>query len=163
VLFGKRLRKDLMAITKIFKTELKELPEEMATEAEDVEGEVTPRKRLSGQRSQAMGAASKRFSRGVALRFLVDAKNKGFPMTVHLATQLLVDLFSGYGRSGISEAVLVALAGGGPDARRNRKLNLAECRTRIIDSGTLAAHRVILKKSKIEAEVIRLSVAAKVK
>jgi hypothetical protein len=34
--------KDLMAIAKIFKTELKELPEEMATEAEDVEEEVTP-------------------------------------------------------------------------------------------------------------------------
>ena len=152
-----------MAIAKIFKTELKELPEEMAMEAEDMEGEVTPRKRLSGQRSQAMGAASKRFSRGVALRFLVDAKNKGFPMTVHLATQLLVDLFSGFGRSGISEAVLVELAGGGPDARRNRKLNLAECRTKIIDSGILAAHRAILKKSKLEAAVIRRSVAAKVK
>lgn len=80
-------------------------------------------------------------------------------MTVHLATRLLADLFAGYaGRSSVSESTLVRFAGGGPEARRNAKLDLDEVRGKIIDQGLVRKHRRLLKSAKTEAEAIREAV-----
>ena len=80
-------------------------------------------------------------------------------MTVHLATRLLADLFAGYaGRSSVSESTLVRFAGGGPEARRNAKLDLDEVRGKIMDRGLVAKHRDLLKTAKSEAEAIREAV-----
>lgn len=159
-------RKEVKKITSIFNKKFKELSklEELAAaeiedeiegENEDDEGGPSPLKALSAQRSQAMGAASKRLSRGVALRFLLACKNEGFPMTVHLAKGLLAALFAGFGRSGISESTLVKFAGGGPHAQSNSKLNLGEIHRKIAKSGLIARHQNLLKKAKSEAEAIR--------
>lgn len=160
--------KELTEIARIFKKELAALPKEIPGEGDsepniptdDVE-EITPRKRLAGQRSQAMSAASKRLSRGVALRFILDCKRKGFPITVHLASLLLEDLFFDFGRSGISGSVLVRFAGGGLEAQRNKKLNLGQARVEILKSGTLEKHRDLLGKTKDEAATIRRKVAGR--
>lgn len=148
---------ELAEIARIFETELAALPVDDNTAVIDAEesGGTTPRKTLSAQRSQAMGAASKRLSRGVALRFLIDCKGQGFPMTVHLAKRLLADLFSEYGRASISEAMLVFYAGGGAKAQRNGKLDLGAVRGEIVDCGLLKKHRDLLKAAKREAEAVR--------
>jgi len=153
---------ELARIARIFKEKFAEisdeLPEEYGAEGEDSpddEGVTSPKKTLSAQRSQAMGAASKRLSRGVALRFILACKAAKFPMTVYLATRLLVALFAGYGRSGISESMLVEYAGGGPGARQNKKLNIEDGYRKIAKSGLIAKHRRLLGAAKSEAEAIR--------
>ena len=150
-------REDLAAIDAIFEREFGQLPSDDELAKKDVPDEGTsPRKRLFAQRRQAIGAASKRLSRGVALRFILDCKNQGFPMTVHLATRLLADLFAGHtGRSSVSESTLVQFAGGGPEARRNAKLDLDEVRGKIIDRGLVKKHRGLMKAAKSEAMAIR--------
>lgn len=158
-------RGELATIAAIFEKEFAALPEDEppedgeADDQDEQDDEPSPRKRLAAQRSQAMGAASKRLSRGIALRFILDCKSQGFPMTVHLATRLLADLFAGYaGRSSVSESTLVQFASGGPEARRNAKLDLDEVRGKIIDRGLVAKHRDLLKTAKSEAEAIREAV-----
>jgi hypothetical protein len=155
-------RGELATIAAIFEREFAALPEDEPPEdgeADEQDDEPSPRKRLAAQRSQAMGAASKRLSRGVALRFILDCKNQGLPMTVHLATRLLADLFAGYaGRSSVSESTLVEFAGGGPEARRNAKLDLDEVRAQVIDQGLVRKHRRLLKAAKTEADAIREAV-----
>jgi len=154
-------RQDVIEIVATFKEEFKKLQnvsldDEGEGLAGDKEDSMTPQKRLSAQRSQALGAASKRLSRGVALRFILDCKRAGFPMSVHLATRLLGDLFAGYpGRSSVSESTLVEFAGGGPKARRNAKLDLDDIRRQVIDRGLVRKHRRLLKAAKSEAEAIR--------
>lgn len=154
-------KKELVKIARIFRTAFAELPEEeeeAKLEDLDEKPESSPRKRLAAQRSQAMGAASKRLSRGVALRFILACKTAGLPMSVHLATRLLADLFSDYGRSGISESTLVEFSGGGPNARQNKKLDLADAHHKIAQSGLIATHRRLLDAAKSEAQAIRAGV-----
>ena len=155
---------ELARISRIFKEKFAEISEDLPEDhgdedsPEDEDGGTNPRKTLAAQRSQAMGAASKRLSRSVALRFILACKEAGFPMSVHLATRLLVNLFVGYGRSGISESTLVEFAGGGPEARQNKKLDLEDVHRKIAESGLIERHRRLLDSAKNEAQAIRAGI-----
>lgn len=156
---------EVQRITEIYKSVSKNLPKEGSahqfSEAENGEDsgeieEVSPAKRLAAQRSQALGAAAKRLTRGVALRYLIDCKRKGFSMSIHLAKLLLSDLLGGQGgRSGVSESEIVRIAGSGPSGRKNRKLDISEKFTEIKASGIVEGHRRELAESKIQAAAIR--------
>lgn len=142
---------DLEEIVRIFERAMSNATEPGETNEDE---SVSP-ETLAAQRRQAMGAATKRLSRGVALRFILDCRQCGYPMSVHLARRLVGELFQDYGRKGIAETVLVEVAGGGPGARANPKLDLdAECED-IIASGLLQKHQKVLQQTRVKANKIR--------